>query len=112
MYGDERRDTNSAGLLMDKIQPNLMTEGQVSEFLAVSKAALRRWRRENRGPAYLKIERVIRYDPDAVKGFLQRRSLNNETRSTGKFMNKKKAADSRSAARRQLRNAHATTPTK
>src|SRR4051794_1437477 len=101
MYGDERRDTNSAGLLMDKIQRNLMTEGQVSEFLAVSKAALRRWRRESRGPGYIKIERVIRYDPKEVKGFLERQSLNNETALTGNpVKKKKKAADSGSAARR------------
>ena len=48
----------------------LMTETQVAQILRVSRAALRRWRREHRGPAYLKVERVIRYDPAAVEEFL------------------------------------------
>ena len=78
--------------------PQLVTEVQAAQILAVSVAALRRWRREHRGPAFTRCERCVRYDLRTIESFLTENSSAN-----------KKAADSRSAARREVRNAHATT---
>jgi len=79
-------------------QPQLVTEAQAARMLAVSVAALRRWRREDRGPAFTRCERCIRYDLRAIERFLQ------ENSST-----KKKAADRKSAAEREVRGEHAAT---
>ena len=50
--------------------PQMLDETQVSQALAVSVAALRRWRREGRGPQFTRLERCIRYDLRAVERFL------------------------------------------
>lgn len=76
----------------------LVTERSAARMLAVSVAALRRWRRENRGPAFVRCERCVRYDLRTLEHFLAERS------STQKI-----AADRESAARREVRRAHATT---
>ena len=39
----------------------LLTESEVSEILRCTKAALRRWRREERGPRFIRVGRLIRY---------------------------------------------------
>jgi hypothetical protein len=39
----------------------LFTEKQAAAFLNCTCAALERWRRERRGPPYLKIGRLVRY---------------------------------------------------
>ncbi len=49
---------------------NLMTEMDVSKRLRVSLACLRRWRLEKRGPEYLKVGSLVRYDPDALAAWL------------------------------------------
>jgi hypothetical protein len=90
----------------------LITETEASRILSVSKAALRRWRREHRGPSFLKIERVVRYDPGALKDFLEQRCSGKRSDLAGDNSTaKKKAADSRSAARKAVRHGHATTST-
>jgi hypothetical protein len=48
----------------------LLTEIQASRILAVSVGALRRWRREGRGPAFTRLERCVRYDVRALENFL------------------------------------------
>jgi len=78
----------------------LVTERFAARILAVSVAALRKWRRENRGPAFIRCERCIRYDIRAVEQFLAERSSS-----------KKIAADRESAADREVRIGHATTRT-
>ena len=52
-----------------KNQP-LLNERQAAELLGVTVSALRRWRRESRGPSYFKLEKCIRYDLDALKKYL------------------------------------------
>jgi predicted DNA-binding transcriptional regulator AlpA len=39
----------------------LLNEERAAEILSVTTAALRRWRRELRGPRYVKVGRLIRY---------------------------------------------------
>jgi hypothetical protein len=74
----------------------LVTESKAAQILAVSVAALRRWRRERRGPAFTRVERCIRYDLRAIEQFLQQNSSL-----------KRQAADSRSTAQREVRGGHA-----
>ena len=67
--------------------PQMLGEAQVARVLAVSIAALRRWRREGRGPQFTRVERCVRYDMRAIERFLLENASVN-----------KKVADSQSAA--------------
>jgi predicted site-specific integrase-resolvase len=80
--------------------PRLLDEKQAARIMAVSVAALRRWRHEGRGPQFVRLERCVRYDLRTIERFLAQNSSAN-----------KKAADSRSAAQREVRVADATTQT-
>jgi hypothetical protein len=85
---------------MNTDQLQLITEIQAAKMLAVSVAALRRWRREDRGPAFTRCERCVRYDIRAIEKFLSENSSLN-----------KKASDSRSTASRGVRMSDAATRT-
>ena len=79
------------------VVPQLITEKQAAQMLAVSLAALRRWRREGRGPRFARLQRCVRYDVRSIEAFLAENCSND-----------KKAADSRSAAQLEVRDGHAT----
>jgi len=49
---------------------NLMTEQEVSKRLNVSVASLRRWRLTKRGPAFLKVGSLVRYQPEDLEAWL------------------------------------------
>lgn len=51
-------------------QSIVVNEKQAAEFLAVSSAALRRWRAERRGPAFIRLERCIRYRLSDLDAYL------------------------------------------
>jgi hypothetical protein len=85
---------------MEQTLPQLLNERQAGRVLGVSVAALRRWRREQRGPEFVHCERCVRYDVRSIEKFLAENSSDN-----------KKAADSQSAAQREVRSGHATTQT-
>ncbi len=72
---------------MEQSLPQLLNERDTGRLLGVSVAALRRWRREHRGPQHIHLERCVRYDIRAIEKFLTENSSL-----------QKKAADSRSAA--------------
>ena len=55
---------------MNQIEPLTVTERETSKLMAVSVAALRRWRREHRGPPFLKIGRMVRYRRQDIEEFL------------------------------------------
>jgi hypothetical protein len=82
---------------MEQTTLRMLNEKQTAQMLSVSVAALRRWRREDRGPAFTRCERCIRYDIRAIERFLADNSSAN-----------KKAADLRSAAQREVRDEYAT----
>lgn len=44
-----------------KQEPWLVREREAARMLGVSVAALRRWRREGRGPVFVKMERCVGY---------------------------------------------------
>jgi hypothetical protein len=79
---------------------HLVNEIQAAKMLTVSTAALRRWRREGRGPQFVCCERCVRYSLHSIRQFVEQNSSTN-----------KKAADRESAARRGVRHGHATTQT-
>jgi hypothetical protein len=49
---------------------NLMTENEVSRRLNVSLASLRRWRLTKRGPAFVKVGSLVRYQPEDLEAWL------------------------------------------
>jgi len=52
----------------------LVRENEASRLLSVSIAALRRWRREGRGPDFIRCEGCIRYDLRAIEQYLEANS--------------------------------------
>jgi predicted DNA-binding transcriptional regulator AlpA len=54
---------------MDKMA-DLMNETEVSKFLGVSLACVRRWRLFGEGPEYRKVGPLVRYRPEAVNEWL------------------------------------------
>ena len=49
----------------------LLDEQRAAEMLTVTKAALRRWRRERRGPAFVRIGRLLRYEQTDLEIFVR-----------------------------------------
>jgi hypothetical protein len=49
---------------------NLMTEQEVSKWLNVSVASLRRWRLLRLGPPFLKVGSLVRYPPEDLEAWL------------------------------------------
>ena len=95
--------TSASRREMEDVMENgirLLSEGATARMLAVSCAALRRWRRERRGPEFIRCGRCIRYDLRSLEEFLKENSSTTVT---------KVAADSRSAAQGEVRFAHAST---
>jgi predicted DNA-binding transcriptional regulator AlpA len=48
----------------------LLTEREVAELLKVSPGCLRHWRMEQRGPAFLRVGSLIRYEWSAIQQWL------------------------------------------
>jgi hypothetical protein len=80
--------------------PQLLNERQTAHLLACSVAALRRWRREGRGPEFTRVEGCIRYRASALERFV--------AQNTSVYPANRKAADSQSAAQMEMRDGHAT----
>jgi excisionase family DNA binding protein len=49
----------------------LLDEGRLAERLGVSRSTLQSWRYAGRGPRYLKIGRLIRYQVSDVEAYLR-----------------------------------------
>jgi len=49
----------------------LLTEQKASEMLNCTTAALRRWRRERRGPRFIKMGRLIRYNHADLESYVE-----------------------------------------
>lgn len=50
-----------------------LTEKKTSDRIAVSKSALRKWRRERLGPPYVKLGRMIRYPLGELEKWMNKR---------------------------------------
>lgn len=60
--------------MQDIRQPILVTEVEAARLLSISRAALRRWRREGRGPEFTRLGRCVRYHVQAIQRFLAQNS--------------------------------------
>jgi hypothetical protein len=58
--------------------PIVVTERQAAHLLSVSRAALRRWSREKRGPQFTRLESCIRYDLRSIESFVTQNSSGNK----------------------------------
>jgi excisionase family DNA binding protein len=56
---------------------HLLTEKQTAELLNCTASALRRMRREKRGVAYVRIGRLIRYNPQDVEQYVRQNTQRN-----------------------------------
>jgi predicted DNA-binding transcriptional regulator AlpA len=54
----------------------LMTEDETAITLKCTRAALRRWRRERRGPRFVKLGRLIRYRLSDIEAFVEQNTEN------------------------------------
>jgi predicted site-specific integrase-resolvase len=59
---------------MEPSAPQMINEKEAARMLAVSVAALRRWRREGRGPAFTHLERCVRYSLSSIRFYLTKNS--------------------------------------
>ncbi len=62
-------------------KPRLLKEAEVAERYNLSVKALQRWRGEGIGPAFIKLNNSVRYDPADVENFISR----NRVQSTAEF---------------------------
>ena len=62
---------------MTLILPQMLNERQAARLLACSVAALRRWRREGRGPEFTRLERCVRYSSRSIECWLEENSSGN-----------------------------------
>ena len=53
------------------VHVQLLTEQKAAEVLNCTIAALRRWRRERRGPRFVKLGRLIRYNLADIEAFVE-----------------------------------------
>ncbi len=55
---------------MSTESPLVVREPKAAQLLGVSIAALRRWRREKRGPAFVRLQRCIGYRMADIEAFI------------------------------------------
>jgi predicted DNA-binding transcriptional regulator AlpA len=53
----------------------LLKDIEAAEELNLSRYTLRIWRSQGRGPEYVKLGRVVRYKPEALREYLETRSV-------------------------------------
>lgn len=56
--------------LTNTVTPLAVNERIASQLLSVSVAALRRWRRERRGPRFVRLSRCVRYRVADLEAFV------------------------------------------
>lgn len=59
---------------LDAIE-TLLDETALARFLGCTPAALQLWRRENRGPAYVRVGRLVRYTGRDVKAWIDAQTV-------------------------------------
>ena len=68
---------------MAKNTPGLLDEHQTSDELNVPVATLRRWRWAGRGPKFLKLGGLVRYDPDDLQSYIDASRRRSTTEPAG-----------------------------
>lgn len=59
-----------------------ISESEAARRLSVSIGALRKWRRESKGPRFIKLGRLVRYSVGSLQAWLEANSRNGEETST------------------------------
>jgi len=59
-------------------QKRFINEKELSSITGIALPTLRRWRHERRGPSYIKICRMVRYDYDLAMAFMKDHQINLE----------------------------------
>ena len=57
---------------------SVLREPAAAKMLGVSRAALRRWRRERRGPSFVRLERAVGYRVADLERFLTENTVNSD----------------------------------
>jgi predicted DNA-binding transcriptional regulator AlpA len=57
---------------------SFLTDHDVSRITKLSLATVRRWRRQKKGPPYIKIGAAVRYKPESLSAWLQSRPTGGE----------------------------------
>ena len=52
-------------------ESSYVDERQVAQMLGITRAAVRKWRLERRGPAYYKVETSVRYSVADLRAYLE-----------------------------------------
>lgn len=55
----------------------LLTREQAAEILQIEAATLYEWKRLKKGPPYIKVGGAVRYDPDALRAWLDAQTVAN-----------------------------------
>lgn len=53
----------------------LMTEEDTARYLGIATGTLRNWRSLGQGPAYVKVGRYVRYEPQALAAWIKERTV-------------------------------------
>ena len=53
----------------------VMTEPETAEHIGISLSGLRKWRNDGRGPAYVRLGRLIRYRRTDIEEWLEKRMI-------------------------------------
>ena len=59
-------------------EQTFMNDVEAAEILRLSPQTLRNWRTQNRGPAYVKAGRAIRYSVDDLRAFMDQNRVVND----------------------------------
>jgi len=62
--------------MLSKLDPILLDESGVATHLRISRSLLRKWRRTNQGPPFLKLGKAVRYDSQAIDSWLRAQTRN------------------------------------
>ena len=62
----------ASGTEQDTEMAELLNSEEVARILGVKPDTLRQWRHKNRGPAYTRIERFIRYSRADLNAYIER----------------------------------------
>lgn len=60
------------------ISERLFNEQATAEFLGLTLASLRKWRWERKGPAYVKVGRLVRYRKADLEAWLDQQTVRTE----------------------------------
>lgn len=59
-------------------QPRAVNEKEASQMIGVAVQTLRNWRHQRKGPVYIKMGRLVRYEIDDLADFIRSRKIHME----------------------------------